>query len=97
MGDAVGLFDYWQRNPPVHVILRLVHMKDAGPASPRDLPADSYRSGPAPDEGETRHGIGELMGLAGPELGTPRKMPEHLAAMADYAEEVLAKMRKQHA
>lgn len=90
MGDVVELLFYWRAYPPTHLILRAVHIKsEAGSAPPRsseDLPAL-----PTSGENETMQGLAELV------LAVPQKMPAHLVAMANYAEEVAAKMKHQHA
>lgn len=92
MGDAIELHDYWREYPPVHLILRAVHIKESprrrsiGPSSETSSPETPL------SQKETLQQILELRRTAGPAMRMQQEMPDHLKALADYADEVCAKM-----
>jgi hypothetical protein len=99
MGDAVELFDYWRDFPPVHLILGAVHLsakrknqRDGDGAKPDESPVTGHKS-PVTGEAETLQALFEVQQMSGSALGPQRQMPQHLKEMADYAEEVLSKMK----
>lgn len=94
MGDAVSLLEYWHEYPPTHLILRAVHLKPEKRSSsqpPREYhpPVQQEDS-----EAETLQGLAELQMMFGSAMGPQRPMPDHIKKMAEYAEEVTAKLRK---
>lgn len=92
MGDAVELHDYWGEHPPTHLILHAVHRKEpaAGGSRQSDF-RETLRE--QPSESETMQQFFEMQQIAGSVLGQPREMPQHLKDLADYAEEMISKMR----
>jgi hypothetical protein len=101
MGDAVALMDYWREYPPVHIILRGVHMKEGRSASngrsvdgPSHSARDQRDDGPPMDESAMLHLLNAAQGLTDGQLRVGREMPAHLKAMVDYAEETNAKIRQ---
>jgi hypothetical protein len=90
MGDAVELHDYWREHPPTHLILGAVYAKPGSES--RSSQVTSHESS-ATTESDTMQQFFELQQLAGHVLGQPREMPAHLKELADYAEEMVSKMR----
>lgn len=89
MGDIVDLLDYWTDNPPEHLILRAVH---ANPNAKRGRRSTVQRTAPLSEE-EARHQLGSAFNLAPTAFGKPQRMPDHIRAMVEAAEEMTAKMK----
>jgi hypothetical protein len=94
MGDAVDLLDYWREYPPTHLILRAVYQKEGGKGSSSRRQAEIPADAPKEAAGETFQRMIELQMLCGSAIGPQKPMPEHIKRMADYAEEVVAKLGK---
>jgi len=96
MGDAIELHDYWREYPPVHLILRAVHIKES-PRRPRLDPSSQASSHEKPlSQEETFQQLLEMQRFAagaGGAMRMQKEMPDRLKALADYADEVVAKMR----
>jgi hypothetical protein len=95
MADAIELHDYWREFPPVHLILRAVHIKES-PRRRLDPSSEASSQEKPLSKEETFQQLLEMQRFAagaGGALGMQKQMPDHLKALADYADEVLAKMR----
>lgn len=86
MGFAVELYEYWRVHPPTHLILQAVYAKDP----PRASSSNEFTESDRKDVVGLLHGPDALPAGA---LGVAREMPPHLVALADWAEEQLAKMK----
>jgi len=85
MGDVAELLDYWIEFPPEHLIWRAVYLKADGHRSSRKELSESDRK----DISSLLHGPDALPLGA---LGVAKEMPPHLVALADWADEQIAKM-----